>query len=67
MKMNELRQLDSSALARLLSEELEKLRDLRFKAGQGELKNIREIRTTKKLIARILGMQGNSAALKINP
>lgn len=67
MKMNELRQLDSSALARILSGEREKLRDLQFKAGQGELKNIREIRTTKKLIARILGMQGNGAAQKINP
>lgn len=53
MKIAELRQLDSTALHRLLNEELEKLRELRFKAGQGELKNVREIRSVKTLIAQI--------------
>ncbi|MBI4359502.1 MAG: 50S ribosomal protein L29 [Candidatus Jacksonbacteria bacterium] len=57
MKQSELRQLDKTALERLISEQREKLREALFKAGQGELKDVREIRTIKKLIARIKTLQ----------
>lgn len=53
MKVAELRQLDRAALTQLQNENLEKLRELRFKTGQGELKNVRELRSVKKLIAQI--------------
>ena len=53
MKATDLKQLDTDALMRLLGEQQEKLRELRFKVGQGELKNVREMRATKTLIAQI--------------
>ncbi len=53
MKPQELRQLDKAALMRLLNEEREKLRALRFKTGQGQLKNVKEIKAVRRLIAQI--------------
>ncbi|HCA66752.1 MAG: 50S ribosomal protein L29 [Candidatus Jacksonbacteria bacterium RIFOXYA2_FULL_44_7] len=53
MKPQELRQLDTAALIRLLNEEREKLRELRFKTGQGQLKNVKEIKAVRTLIAQI--------------
>ncbi|MCX6746366.1 MAG: 50S ribosomal protein L29 [Candidatus Parcubacteria bacterium] len=41
-------------LQKLLALDREKLRDLRFKASQNQLKNVREIRSIKKRIAQIL-------------
>ena len=41
-------------LQKLLALDREKLRDLRFKVSQNQLKNVREIRNIKKRIAQIL-------------
>jgi len=54
MKIKELRQKSDVELKRMLPELREKLRDMRFKAAQRQLKKVREIRQTKRMIARIL-------------
>ncbi len=51
--MSELLKKDSSELQDLLNASQEKLRELRFKDSNKQLKNIREIRETRTLIARI--------------
>lgn len=60
MTIKELRQLGEKELQKLVEEMNEKLRDLRFKAARRELKNIREVRETKKTIARILTLRKQS-------
>ena len=54
MKTTELRQKSKSELQKLLQDNREKLRQLRFDLAAGKVKNVREIRKTKKDIARIL-------------
>jgi large subunit ribosomal protein L29 len=54
MKTSELRQKPKSELQRLLQDSREKLRQLRFDLAAGKVKNVREIRKTKKDIARVL-------------
>ena len=54
MKARELRQKSKSELQKLLQEDREKLRQLRFDLTSGKVKNVREIRKIKKEIARIL-------------
>jgi len=54
MKSAELRQKSKAELEKLLKEKGERLRALRFDLASGKLKNVREIRQTKKDIARIL-------------
>ena len=54
MKIIELRKKSKNELQRLLLENREKLRDLRFNLSLGKQKNIREVRYLKKDIARIL-------------
>jgi large subunit ribosomal protein L29 len=54
MKAKELRQKPKNELQRLLQEDREKLRQLRFDLSAGKVKNVREIRKIKKDIARIL-------------
>lgn len=54
MKFKELKQRSVEELKRLLISSREKLRDLRFKVASKQLKDVREIRETKKMIAEIL-------------
>jgi large subunit ribosomal protein L29 len=54
MKINELRNKSDDELKRLLAELRDKLRQLRFDIHLKQSKNVREIRKTKKDIARIL-------------
>jgi len=54
MKSQEMRKKSKTQLQKLLSERREDLRSLRFALVSGKLKNVREIRETKKDIARIL-------------
>ena len=56
MKITELRQKSESELQKILSDNREKLRQLRFDLAAGKVKNVREIRKIKKDIARILTM-----------
>jgi len=51
--MKELTTKTSAELTKLLAESQEKLRDLRFKDSNKQLKNIRSIRVLKQDIARI--------------
>ena len=51
--MKELTTKTSAELTKLLAESQEKLRDLRFKDSNRQLKNIRSIRVLKQDIARI--------------
>lgn len=54
MKISELRQISKAELKKLLEENREKLRQLRFDLAAGKVKNVREIHRIKKDIARIL-------------
>lgn len=54
MKISELRQKTKNELRRLLRENRERLRSLRFDLASGKIKNVREIRKIKKDNARIL-------------
>jgi large subunit ribosomal protein L29 len=54
MKVKELREKSNNELQKILKEEREKLRKLRFDLVAGKIKNVREIRKVKKEIARIL-------------
>ena len=59
MDSQELKSKSAPELQALLSVEQEKLRDLRFKDSNKQLKNIREIRATRNLIAQILTLLNN--------
>ena len=52
-KIKELKLKTEKELKQMLNEFRDKLRDLRFKDANKQLKNIREIRIIKKTIARI--------------
>ncbi|MFA5886479.1 MAG: 50S ribosomal protein L29 [Patescibacteria group bacterium] len=54
MDFKELKIKTVAELQKLLDLNREKLRDLRFKDSNKQLKNIREIRSIKQLIAQIL-------------
>ncbi|HDQ22570.1 MAG TPA: 50S ribosomal protein L29 [Candidatus Uhrbacteria bacterium] len=53
-ELKELKLKSVSELQRLLAASREKMRDLKFKVSQNQLKNIREIRQIRKKISRIL-------------
>jgi len=52
-ELKDLKMKSETELNKLLVSGREKLRDLRFKVSQNQLKNIREVRALKKRIARI--------------
>ena len=54
MKANELRLKSEKELKALLGEDREKLRQMRFDLASGKVKNVREIRSKRRDIARIL-------------
>jgi len=54
MKISEFKQKPKKELQRLLQNNQDKLRQLRFDLVSGKVKNVREIRQIKKDIARIL-------------
>ena len=54
MKISEFKQKSKKELQRLLRNNQDKLRQLRFDLASGKVKNVREIRQIKKDIARIL-------------
>lgn len=53
MEIKELKIKSAAELNKTLFEYQDKLRDLRFKVGSEQVKNVREIRETRKTIARI--------------
>lgn len=54
MEIKELKNKKVSELHKLLAETRDKIRELRFKDANKQLKNIREIRDNKKTVAKIL-------------
>ena len=54
MKTVELRKKNISELQKSVAEHVKKLSDLRFRFAANQLKNVKEIHTTKKEIAKIL-------------
>ncbi len=54
MDFKELSAKEAGELKTLLGANQEKLRELRFKDSNKQLKNVREIRSVKQIIARIL-------------
>ncbi len=54
MKSSELKQKPKKELQKLLQNNQDKLRQLRFDLASGKVKNVREIRLVKKNIARIM-------------
>lgn len=54
MEYKELKNKSEKELQKLLSDQREKLRELRFKADANQLKNIREIRVVRHSIAQIM-------------
>lgn len=53
-ELKELKLKASTELAKMLKVNREKLRDLRFKISQNQLKNLREVRIVKRKIALIM-------------
>ncbi len=53
MKMKELRKLSRNDLVKLLDEERSNLQSIRFKINSAQLKDVREVRVKRVLIARI--------------
>jgi large subunit ribosomal protein L29 len=54
MKIKDLRQKSKEELKRIVEDSREKLRQLRFDLSAGKVKNVREIRQVKKVIARAM-------------
>ncbi|MDP3995633.1 MAG: 50S ribosomal protein L29 [bacterium] len=54
MKLEELRKKTEEEILKILQDNREKLRQLRFGLAAGKVKNVREIRKIKKEVARIL-------------
>ena len=61
MKIKEIKSKAVKELEDLLLHSRLKLKDLRFKDANRALKDVREIRETKKLIAQILTVLGQQA------
>ena len=62
MDTKELQGKSGAELQHLLSELRMKLAQLRFDMSSGKVKNIREVRDTKKVISRILTLSKNHHA-----
>ncbi len=54
MKLKELRQKNKEELQKILADDREKLRQMRFDLAAGKVKNVREIRKARKEISQIL-------------
>jgi len=54
MELKELKKKSVSELHKILAESRDKLRDLRFKDANKQLKNVRELRAVRTIIAQTL-------------
>lgn len=60
MKFKELKIKSKDELMKILTENREKIRDLRFKAANNQLKNVKEIKKFKRQIAQVLTINNQS-------
>jgi ribosomal protein L29 len=65
MKASELRQKSEGELATILQQNYAKLTELNFDLAGGKIKSLKEVRSIKLDIARILTLQGEAKAAKI--
>jgi large subunit ribosomal protein L29 len=65
MKTKEFKSKPQKELSQILLEKRERLRILRFDLASGKVKNVREVRQTRKDIARILTLLVKSSKLKV--
>ena len=59
MEFKELKKKTENELHKILAQSRDKLRDLRFKDANKQLKNVREIRKLRQMIAQILTLLNN--------
>ena len=64
MKTSELRRKSGESLEKMVRDQREKLRQLRFDLAAGKVKNIKEIRQTRKEIARTCTVLGEMKEAK---
>ncbi|MFA5318293.1 MAG: 50S ribosomal protein L29 [Patescibacteria group bacterium] len=64
MDIKELKNKSIKELHKLLADNRNRLRELRFKDGAKQLKNVRDIRNLKKEIAQILTLLNNKKNVK---
>ncbi len=67
MKIRELRRKTNKELQEFLVSSRDKLRELRFNLAGGKVKNIREVRQTKRAIARVLTLIKQNEQKRENP
>ncbi len=60
-KLKDFKKMDKKELMKLCEEKRENLRQFRFDLSAGKVKNVREIRETKKDIARIMTILNSNA------
>ncbi len=65
MELKELKKKSINELHKLLAEQREKLRELRFKDAGKQLKNVRDLRVVKKEIARIITLINQDIESKV--
>lgn len=65
MELKELKKKTIPELQKLLFESRDKLRELKFKDANRQLKNVREIRSLKRDTARILTLINSQSKIKI--
>jgi len=63
MKIKELREKNTDELKKLLAEKRESVRKLRFDISSKQIKNNKELKNTKKDIARILTLINESRTI----
>jgi ribosomal protein L29 len=66
MKFKELKTKEEKELEAMIEKAKDDLEAMRFKISAGQLKNVREVRKAKRLIARILTLKNEKKAGKIN-
>lgn len=63
MKFKELKLKTKEELNKILAENRDKIRDLRFKIANNQLKNVKEIKKLKQQIAQVLTIANQSAKI----
>jgi len=66
MEFKELKNKTEKELHKVLSESRDKLRDLRFKDANKQLKNVREIKSIRETIARAMTILNSKKLNKFN-
>ena len=66
MDLKELKKKTTSELHKFLAEVRDKLRDLRFKDENKQLKNVREIRVIRKTISQVLTLLNKKETSSLN-